>query len=325
MNAPQDSLVAVADKLKQERQARRRRVLLQLLMFVAAPTLVATIYFGLIASPVYSSEFVLSIQSASGSSEDGSRAKGDLSDAISMKTFVDSREMLKRIDADGSFSEHYSSGDIDTLSRLPSSAGSESRHRYYARRVSARVDERAGDLRVEINAYAPEAAVELAQEILAETKAKVSSLHAETRDREVASAQAEFERTRAALVAARRALTKARRSKPSLLNNDDASQVTPPSDGSKDAAPREDLLEDAEFEFKLAQADYDQAVRALSDARRLAVQQTRYVDVIAPPSAPTEPSGPLRLRTIVATLLIAFAFYSIGSLLLASIREHARL
>lgn len=76
-------------------------------------------------------------------------------------------------------------------------------------------------------------------------------------------------------------------------------------------------------EKEIAQTTYESAVRALEIARIDATRQHRYLVKISSPSKPSEQTHPVAWKGVLVTFLFCFAMLGIGSLLVASVREHA--
>jgi capsular polysaccharide transport system permease protein len=97
--------------------------------------------------------------------------------------------------------------------------------------------------------------------------------------------------------------------------------------GRGDGALHADIaaLEPAITEKQFAQKAYESAVKSLELARLEADRQHRYLSVVSEPSAPDAPTHPKVGLAVLTVFVLAFALMSIGSLLLASIREHANI
>lgn len=77
------------------------------------------------------------------------------------------------------------------------------------------------------------------------------------------------------------------------------------------------------IEKEFAQRAYESALTSLELARVDASRQHRYVVRIAEPSQPDEATHPRLWYSVLTVLVLAFALLGVGTLLLASIREHA--
>ncbi|MCB9631609.1 MAG: hypothetical protein H6721_33620 [Sandaracinus sp.] len=78
----------------------------------------------------------------------------------------------------------------------------------------------------------------------------------------------------------------------------------------------------AEKEF--AERAYGSALASLEVARVEAHRQHRYLVTIAPPSAPDAPTHPRFWYSVLTVLVASFFLLGIGTLLVASVREHAQ-
>jgi capsular polysaccharide transport system permease protein len=78
------------------------------------------------------------------------------------------------------------------------------------------------------------------------------------------------------------------------------------------------------LEKEFAETAYRSAMASLEVARADAARQHRYLAVIAPPSVPDEATHPERALGVLTVFIMSFLLMGIGSLLVASVREHAR-
>ena len=88
---------------------------------------------------------------------------------------------------------------------------------------------------------------------------------------------------------------------------------------------RRQELESALFEKSVADMRYRAATELLAKAELDAQRQRRYFVTVAAPSSPDEATEPSRILGILTVFLGAFSAFGIISLLLAAVREHARL
>ncbi|MFT4241146.1 MAG: chain-length determining protein [Acidovorax sp.] len=145
------------------------------LVVALAASLLAALYWGIIASDRYVSEAQILIQHtdmASGQALDfsslltgsGSASRGD---QMLLRTRLLSVDMLQQLDQQLDLRGHFSSNDHDILSRMFwHDASLEFFHRYYLSRVSVEYDEYAGTLIVEAQAFSPEMAQRIAQALV---------------------------------------------------------------------------------------------------------------------------------------------------------------
>jgi capsular polysaccharide transport system permease protein len=84
-------------------------------------------------------------------------------------------------------------------------------------------------------------------------------------------------------------------------------------------------FEAALVEKEFAQGAYESALASLEVSRAEAMRQNRYLATIAKPSAPDEETHPRRLRAVVTVVVLSAMLLGIFSLLVAAVREHARI
>lgn len=363
------------------RKTRQRRTVLRLGLGVGLPTLLAVVYFGLIAAPEYESISGFTVRSADGgggmgleffiASVPGSSAGAD---AMLVQEYILSRDMLAKLEAEHDFVAHFRDhGDI--LSRLSADADAEERFEYYEDHVRVEHDSQSGVISLAVRAYSAEKASELNRAMLAAGENLVNELNTRSRADRIALAQHELEnqagrltRARAALVAfqaehdeinplesaaavlgirsqlegelasARAELTALRRtlqptapevislrSRITALQAQIDSQTARLSNGDTGFAATIAAFEPLLVEKEFAQQAYQSALGALEMARVEADRQNRYVVSVAQPSAPDAPTHPDGVRGVLSVTAICFMLLGVGSLLLASVREHANL
>ena len=198
---------------RQIRRARARRLLIQVLVWVGIPTVAASIYYGLIATPKYESVAVVAVQSSEQAASLEPLAAMLASnttgrDAFVVRDFIRSRAMLEALEDSVGFSDHYADRDADFFSRLSSGASSEDRYEYYRKVIDVEHDSESGALTLRVRGYSPEAAQQIADRILKLAEEVVNELSARARrdrialaEREVAKAEERLGEARAALLA----------------------------------------------------------------------------------------------------------------------------
>ena len=148
-------------------------VLRSVLFIVALPTLIATVYFGLIASDIYISETRYAIRTSE------SAPAGDLLSAVLapaglssasedskiVSDYILSRDMLKELESQLKLRAHYSSLEVDWISRLSADASEEHFLEYYRDMVEMRTDSNSGISVLRVRAFAPETAQTIAKTI----------------------------------------------------------------------------------------------------------------------------------------------------------------
>jgi capsular polysaccharide transport system permease protein len=367
------------------RKARGKRLARRLAFFVGLPTALATGYYGFWASAQYESFSLFTVQSSElrpALGMDGllaslATSSGAGHDALAVRDYVLSRDMLARLDKEHGFVAHYKDKRHDFLTRLSSDASFEDAYDYFAHKVSADYDQVSGAITIRVRSFSPGAAHDLAQSILGYSEQMVNKLSQREREDRTAFADASVARAEQRLTAARKQivalqqehaefnplqsatatmtvrtqlegeLAKARAELMQLKSfmNDDAPQVRAVNEKVKSLSAQisgesrrlvgpakqgglNTSLSDFEaamVEKEFAQKSYESAMATLEVARADAARQHRYVAVIASPSTPDESTYPHRGRSILATFVLSFLAWGVGSMMLATVREHARL
>jgi len=165
--------------LNQERLNNLGRSLwrMKLLAIALGASLLAAVYWGLMASDRYVSEARVLIQRTDMSSSQAVDFTSLLSggdgisraDQMLLRDRLLSVDMLLKLDHELNLREHYASHDHDLVSRMFfKNASLEFFHRYFLSRVSAEYDEYAGVLVVQAQAYDPATAQKITQALLKE-------------------------------------------------------------------------------------------------------------------------------------------------------------
>ena len=170
-------------------------------LFVVLPTLVAAIYYGLIASPVYVSQSRFIVKSpAQKTSPTLSLANIVQTTGLSagqeqtkeVVQYIQSRNALNDLQAHLNVRDRYSSRGADFLSRFPSpfrDRSFENLYRYYASMVSAGVDSDSGLAVLEVQAFTPEDAYEINSKLLGLSEELVNRLNERAEGRAIEEAE----------------------------------------------------------------------------------------------------------------------------------------
>ena len=171
------------NKIEAARRVKARKLKRQLRFWIGMPTLIAVIYYGLIHSDYYQSESSYSIQSTdtgSATSLDsmigGLPGMGSDKDALTVKEYILSRDVLKRLDKEHDFLKHYQESGADWFTRLSSSATFEEDFEYYLSRVSVDYDTQSGISTLKVMALTAEQAALFANALLAYGEELVNEL-----------------------------------------------------------------------------------------------------------------------------------------------------
>ena len=155
------------------------------------PTLLTTIYFGLIASDVYISEsrFVVRSPERQTASPLGLMLKGAgftraEDDAYAVQDFILSRDALKALDSELAIKDAFSSSKIDRLSRfggLSWDKSFEAFHLYYQKRVGIQLDPTSSITTLTTRAYSAEHAFAINQRLVELAEELVNNINARGR------------------------------------------------------------------------------------------------------------------------------------------------
>ena len=169
--------------------------------FVIAPTLLAAIYYGLIASDIYVSESRFVIKSPDQKRSQMSTLanlvqttglSAGQEQANEILTFVRSRDALRELDKTTDIRGKFGNPETDTLSRFPqpfSDSSFESLFKYYSDRVDARLDNESGAAVITVQAFKPQDAFAINRQLLGLSEALVNKLNSRAQTTGVAEAQ----------------------------------------------------------------------------------------------------------------------------------------
>lgn len=194
------------------RRARSRRLAKQLGLFVLLPTSLAAAYFLGVASPQYESYSIFTVQSSElrpSLGVDGLLAglatgTGGGHDALAVRDFILSRDMLTRLNKEQAFIEHYKDPKEDFVSRLAPDASFEKAYEYFGDKVFANYDQLSGSVTVHVRAFTADKAASIAAAILGYSEEMVNKLSARERHDRTAHAEAGVKSAEARLAEARK-------------------------------------------------------------------------------------------------------------------------
>lgn len=366
------------------RKARSRRLAKRLGLFVVLPTALATAYYAGWASEQFESYSLFTVQSsemrpalAVDGLLSGLAGGGAAHDALTVRDYVLSRDMLAKLDKEHGFIAHYKNARNDWFSRLASDASFEDAYEYFAHKVYADFDQASGSVTIRVRAFDAKTATTLAKSILQYSEEMVNKLSERERRDRTGFAETEVKKAEERLTTARKAIVALQqkhedfnplqtatatmtlrtqlegelaRARAELMQlksfmKDDAPQVQaanekvksisaqvsgesrrlvdPNKPGGLNASFAD--FEGAMVEKEFAQKAYESAMATLEMARADADRQHRYVAVIATPSTPDESTYPLRIRSVLAAFALSFLLWGVGTMIVAAVREHARL
>ncbi|TCW78834.1 hypothetical protein C5O80_31625 [Burkholderia sp. SRS-46] len=190
---------------------------------VVIPTLLAGIYFSLIASDIYVSESRFVVRSQDKETQSGIGAllqgtgftrSGD--NVYVVRDFIQSRDALEQLDQRLKVSGMFGAKSVDLASRFDPfgfDPSFESLYKYYSRRVDTDVESTSGITTLTINAFSASNAYAINAELVAAAERLVNKMNERMQSDLVASAQREADRAKAAAVIAELNLARYRTSK----------------------------------------------------------------------------------------------------------------
>lgn len=185
---------------------RRRRGYVAL---VLAPFALIALYYGLFASPRYVSEGRVIVEkdaSLAGAALDFAGisigAGGSTLDVELVREFIGSPAMLRYLETEHGFREHYATRDADWLSRLGAGASAEDRFEYYRDRVEVSINKDALTLDIAVQAFNPEYARKLGVAIVTRTERFVNEVGQALARDQVAFVQGEVDKANRRLLGA---------------------------------------------------------------------------------------------------------------------------
>lgn len=194
------------------RRARSRRLIKRLALFVLLPTALAATYYGGLASSQYESYALFGVQSSElrptlgmdGILAGLASGSGAGHDALTVRDYVLSRDMLARLDKEHGFITHYKNSQQDIISRLPADASFEDAYEYFGHKVNADYDQVSGSVTIRVRAFSASKSAEFSQAILAYSEEMVNKLSERERRDRTAYAEAEVKKSEERLTAARK-------------------------------------------------------------------------------------------------------------------------
>ena len=174
-----------------------------LLLTVVLPTLISSIYFGLIASDVYISEsrFVVrspqhQVNTGLGALFQGAGFSRSQDDTYTVHDYIFSRDALKKLDDQFSIGKAFSSNSVDMFSRfagLDWDNSFEALHRYYQKHVAVDLDTSSSISTLSVSAFTPTDAYQLNEKLLEMSESLVNQLNERGRQDMIRFASTEVE------------------------------------------------------------------------------------------------------------------------------------
>lgn len=203
-------------------RARRGRVLVRALYiagfvgFLAIPTTVALVYFGLIASDQYEAEARFAVRSGAMAGLDpitsliGVPAIQIIQDTQVVTDFIGSRALVDELETEIGFRKIYGRDDVDGWARLGPDKPVEKVVKFWRKMVGARIEMPGGIVELSVRAFRPEDAVAVAKAVVAASERLVNDMNDRARRDAVSFADQEMQLASARLAQARANLEVAR-------------------------------------------------------------------------------------------------------------------
>lgn len=202
----------IVDPRAQRRNERLRLVGIGILV----PTMLALIYYGLIARPEFATEMQFTVQGLQQQAPDllGGIGLPAISqsgnDGQVIVEFVQSPEMVRLLEADHGFDAAYGNPTLDPAGSVSPGAPIEDKESFWLGQTDAEYDSVSSIITVSVRAFSAAESLRLAQGVLSQTESVVNSLNSrvqneavEAADREVAERRREYDEARAVATSTR--------------------------------------------------------------------------------------------------------------------------
>lgn len=191
-------IMRIQKDLAKRRQRRLLGLFTRLSFFVFLPTILTAYYFMFVATPMYAtnSEFVIQqaeSQSAAPGSGFGALFQGGAQDAITIQSYLQSREAMLRLDKEHGFREHFSNPDIDPIQRLDPNASNETAYDLYQRVVKIGYDPTEGLIKMEIIAAEPQISAAFSRALISYAEEEVDQLTQRLREGQMKGARESYD------------------------------------------------------------------------------------------------------------------------------------
>ena len=231
----EQSLAADVMKIQRDMARRRKRKLaamcVRLFFFVFLPTVLAGVYYYVIATPMYSTRSEFVIQQA----EPKAAGLGGLfsgtqfatsQDSIAVQGYLQSRDAMQRLDKDLGFRAHFNQPQIDVLQRLAPDATSEAAYKLYKRNVKIGYDPTEGLIRMDVIAADPETAAGFSRALIGYAEEQVDHLTSRLREDQMKGSHESYTEAENNMLAAERKVVEIQERSKILSSEVEASLIT---------------------------------------------------------------------------------------------------
>ena len=196
---PADHRAGEIRRIQMDIAKRRRKNIISLIarlaMFVFLPTIAASYYFYVIATPMFGTHSQMVIKQAEGSRSGGlgSLFQGSglatQTDSTTVQSYMTSLEAFIRLDMDHGFTEHFSDPGIDSVQRLAIDATRDDAYRVFLDHVQIGYDPTEGFLKMEVIAANPSKSQEFSGALIGYAEEKINQQTQRVREDQMAGAQ----------------------------------------------------------------------------------------------------------------------------------------
>ena len=178
-------------------------------LILGIPMLIVLIYYGLWATDMYISETSFSLRSSEGGGSTellaifGQATGSTGADAYVVQKYIESPELLQKLEEELKLKEHYQNPTADFLSRLDSEPSREQFLDYFTKRISVNYDMASGILTLKVSAFTPEFAQQLCHAILDRSEKLVNQMRERSVEDALSLSRIEVSRAEERLAAAR--------------------------------------------------------------------------------------------------------------------------
>ncbi len=182
------------------RRKRLAALMVRLGFFVFLPTILAGWYFFSAATPMYStkSEFLILQADGGGTGGIGGLLSGTQfatnQDSIAVQSYLQSKDVMLRLDQDVGYKSHFTQEWIDPIQRLEADATNEETYKVYKKRVKIGYDPTEGVIRMEVIAADPEVSAEYSRKLISYAEDRVNNLTQQKRGDQMKDALASFDK-----------------------------------------------------------------------------------------------------------------------------------
>lgn len=186
--------------VRRRRRARAVGLALKFSLSVLGPTALSGVYYASVASDIYESTTLFTIQSASGAAAIGlgsilgimPGSSPGARDAMVVREYILSRDMLALLKADHQFLAHYQDPSFDWYARLADDSSAEDAYEYYLEQIKVDHDSSSGVLTLNVHAFTENQAHDLSEAILHYSEEMVNQLSERARSDQTSFAKAEL-------------------------------------------------------------------------------------------------------------------------------------